>query len=546
MNSIEQNLLNQKISLLKHDIQDIIDKCSKEIYTHILDNLQLKKQEYITELEDAMKELKIVKDKNKLHQEYKKASRTVESLEYHRIKKKSNSNELMSELKHKREQAQEDFENMREIEEEYNTKEKELSINIPGFLFFFKDIVDMYGRCPHIKITDDIYQKRLDWLNSQSDKGALYFTIYDKIVNKIQYNILLEDKRKLEEYFLNLHQDYLTDSQYELFQNIQNNIIEYTNSSIKTKKLKDKFKIIVNNLSNLVVETGLNINEYIKEYHGLYIPLNINIKNESNNVLINGEFISTLYDDKVLEYKSILEELDISHKFITNSTNNLKQELYQYLYKEKTTVKKIVTIQPGKFYKKWSSLTDDEKVDRYDCFAEFFINKYLVEPNLVTHDKVDECICILKTLIKDNFKRIKFKDIKWNTKRGIIEQIFCLKYDIEKLEFYITDEKVKTDKPENAASSSEKPKKISSVRTIVNKNSEKIINEELVIFMIQAKKNKKLKQDDIKTLKDNFIEKLKEKLHLKRVTVNDKIQIFKKFDDIYSVIINNDSNSSIH
>ena len=44
MNSIEQNLLNQKISLLKHDIQDIIDKCSKEIYTHILDNLQLKKQ----------------------------------------------------------------------------------------------------------------------------------------------------------------------------------------------------------------------------------------------------------------------------------------------------------------------------------------------------------------------------------------------------------------------------------------------------------------------------------------------------------------------
>ena len=208
--------------------------------------------------------------------------------------------------------------------------------------------------------------------------------------------------------------------------------------------------------------------------------------------------------------------------------------MYQYLYKQ-STIKKVAN-QQEKFYKKWSCLTDEEKFDRYDSFAEFFINKYLVDPNLIEEDSIEQCISTLKTLIRANFNRIKFKDIKWNIKRGIIEQIYCLKYDIEKLEFYITVEKIKVN--EESSTSTEKPKKISSIRTILNKNNEKIINEELVIFIIHAKKHK---QDNIKTLKDDFIEKLKIKLYLKRITLNDKIQIFKKFDDIYSVIVNNDS-----
>jgi hypothetical protein len=59
----------------------------------------------------------------------------------------------------------------------------------------------------------------------------------------------------------------------------------------------------------------------------------------------------------------------------------------------------------------------------------------------------------------------------------------------------------------------------------------------LVIFIIHAKKHKQLNQDNIKTLKDDFIEKLKIKLYLKRITLNDKIQVFKKFDDIYKGLI---------
>lgn len=202
-------------------------------------------------------------------------------------------------------------------------------------------------------------------------------------------------------------------------------------------------------------------------------------------------------------------------------------------------VKKVPLHQKGKYFKKWSELKDDEKLDRYHEYIAYFIHKYLVEPDLIEGDEIELSINTVKNLITDNVKRLKFKDIKWNVKRGVIEQIYPLKFKEEDKSFYLTKEKVE----EPSSSSTPKTKKVSSVKSLINKETEKIINEDLVMYIIHLKKNKKLDADNLKTLKDEFLEKLKVKLHVKRITVNDKIQIFKKFDDIYSVITNNDSSS---
>ena len=123
-----------------------------------------------------------------------------------------------------------------------------------------------------------------------------------------------------------------------------------------------------------------------------------------------------------------------------------------------------------------------------------------------------------------------------------MEQINPLKFKEEDKSFYLVQVKEKEKDTVKI-----KPKKPSSVRTLINKETEKVINEELVMYILHLKKNKKLKVkiDNLKTIKDDFIERLKLKLHIKRVTVNDKIEIFKKFDEIYSVISNNDSTSSV-
>lgn len=533
-----QDLLNQRITFLKNNIQEIIDKCSSSSDKEFIDTLSSKKQEYMSELETAMKELKLSRDKTRRENEYKKVMRANESMEYHRIKKKSNSTELLNDLKKKREKAQNDFEKMMEIENQYNSKEQTLCPDLPGFLFFHKDIVDSYGNCPHILLNDNIKEERLEWLDNQDDNGQLYRYLYDKYILKIEHTVLINQKKDSELYFEKLHKDYLEPSQYNLLQSSEEYLKEYINSNVKTKKIKDKFKIIVNNISNIVIETGININEYISSLYGIYIPVNIRKDQENVQLSSTGEFMTTIYNDKVHEYKKIIEGIENSHRFLNNSTSNLKQELYQYIYNQ-LYVKKVSKGQRGKFFKKWSELTDEEKLDRYHSYTDDFINKFLVEPGLVEGNDIETLLNTVKNLITDNFKRLKFKDIKWNIKRGIVEQIFPLQFKEEDKSFYLTKEKEK----DTESSNKPKTKKISSVKSLITKVTEKIINEELVVYIIQLKKNKKLKSENIKVLKDEFLEKLKLKLHIKRVTVNDKIEVFKKFDDIYNVVANNDSSS---
>lgn len=539
-------LLNTRINLIKNNIQDIIGKCSdkNEMEDTIYNSLQNKKQEYMNELEIAMKELKVLKNKSRLESDYKKVASATDTMQYYRVKNKPNSEELMNQVKQKREEAQQDFENMKRMEEEYNFKENELCNTLPGFIFFYKDIVNSYGICPYIEISDDMLNKRKEWLDKQSDKGDLYYNIYDKLIMQTDYKKLQLSKNSIEDELQKLHINYLNSSQYDIFLKTEESIKEYNNATIKTKKLKDKFKIIINNISNLVIETGLNINEYIKNYYGLYIPINIPIKQNIEVIDDNGKFLVTLYNDKISEYMRIIDEIDVSKRFINNTITNLKYELYQYLYKAKS-VKKHSFVQVGKYFKKWSKMSDEEKEDRYISFSDYFVNKFLVNANIIDKEQSHEVIISLNKLLKENIKRIKYKNIKWNIKKGVIEQINCLKYNSENNEFYITQEKEveQSNKEGNSKGDSlPKTKKVSSARTIINKETEKIINEELVIFILNAKKNKSL--TDIKTIKDDFIEKLKDKLLLKRITLNDKIHIFKIFDDIYNVIINNNCNNS--
>jgi hypothetical protein len=549
------DLLNTKINLLKNNIQDIIDKSANKdnIEDVIFNSLQIKKQEYMTELENSMKELKSLKNKSRLQSDYKKVVSATDTMQYYRIKNKPNSEELMNQVKKKREEAQQDFENMKRIEEEYNLRE---CSTLPGFIFFYRDIVNNYGMCPYIEITDNLLNKRKEWLSNQNDKGELYYNVYDKLILQTDYKKLELSKSSIEEELQKLHINYLNASQYDIFIKTEEIIKEYNNANIKTKKLKDKFKIIINNISNLVIETGLNINEYIKSYYNLYIPINIPIKH--NIDIVDNQLLVSLYNDKILEYIHIIDEIDVMKRFINNTIMNLKYELYQYLYKAKS-IKKQSYNQEGKFFKKWSKMNDEEKEDRYNSFSYYFINKYLVNVNIIDKERSHELIIALNKLLKENMTKIKYKNIKWNIKKGIIEQISCLKYNAELNEFYIIQEKENkkimevqdndndndNDNNNNTGNESKtksslKTKKVSSARTIMSKDNEKIINEELVIFILNAKKNKML--NNIKELKDDFIEKLKNKLLLKRITLNDKIHIFKIFDDIYNVIINNNCN----
>lgn len=506
----KQNILQKEIVLLKNSIQEIIDK---------LDTTnEASKGELLLKKEEYKKKLNIALYKLQMHNECEKVLRESDSMQYHRLKKKENSNELINNIKKNRENAKENFEKIKLIENEYISKE---IAEIPGFIFFNNEIISSYGICPHIKLTDNILLERKEWLNNTNDNGALYYNLYNKIVDKIEYNNLIKQKVNLEDDIIKIHSDILSQLQIELLQNIINSITQYNSSSIKSKRLKDKFKEVINDIDSLVSETNLDINEYLSEYYLINLPISIN--NNTENLT------SKIYKDKIQEYKNVNLEIQSLLKFISNTTFNLKQLLYEHIFTESITTKKY--IQVGKFCKKWSMLNNIEKLDRYESFSEFFVHKYLLEPKLIDNTNLNTIITSLKDLLKVEYINIKYKNIKWNVQAGNIEQIRCLKYNDTNNQFSLTSN-IEIDKMI-------KVKKAISVRTILNKDTEKIVNEELLIFIVNSKKNNKLSKENIANLKDVIIEKLKVKLHLKRLTVNDKVQILKKFDEIHTIILNN-------
>lgn len=531
------NLLNKKIELLKHNIQDVINKQSNNVTDESVEN---EKQLYISELNKTINDLKDTKLQITRNNELKRVSRITESMLYYRVKNKHNSNELMQELKDNREVAQDNFEKMKKIEMKYTEKESlESDMIVPGFLFFHKTIMDKYNLCPFIKISDeddinDIIRNRKSWLQSQDDNGCTYYDLYDKIIRKTTLNDLNLHKKNMEDDFDKTYNDVFTKEQYGVYSLICENIIDYKTYTIKTKKLKDKFKIIINNVTNLVMETNLNINEYMSLYYDLFIPVNIPItkKIEEDKKIDGDMFFYNLYEDKLDKYKTVIEEIKSSTKYIINTEIYLKQNLYEYLFND-TKIKSAK--QVGKYFKKWSLLNDDEKKERYESFSNYFVDKYLVEPNLIDNDQSGILKTNLKNLLITEFKNIKYKNLKWDIKRGNLDQIYTLKYDSDKNEFYIKilENIVKVNKP----------KKQVSIKTILNKDNEKIINEEIVVFIINLKNNNTLESNidasSIKLLKDDCIEQIKTKMLLKRITVNDKLQIHKKFDEIFNIILHN-------
>lgn len=509
------NLLTQKINMLKNDIQDII---LSGIDTDVDDTINEIKNNKIIELDNAINNLK----KLKLEKNYNKICRENDSIRYYRVKNKSNSIELMIDFKDKREKAKEEYQKIQDIKSLYEINDPK---ELPGYLFFDKNVINAYNLCPYINIdenqdTDEIKNNRNEWLKNTIDNGEVYFKLRDKIINESEYNNYIIHKERIENSVNEIHDTHLSESQKQILEQTIEYINDFKNCTIKTKKIKEKFKIIINNISNLVIETRLNINEYLTLKYKLFIPIN---QFESKSTYIINECVINSYQMLIDNYTENNDLIESSQKYIKNTKINLKELLYKYFVEQESKLKEHQYKQIGKYHKKWTLLSDEEKHERFDSFSIDFVHKFLILSKLIDISEIDNMTNLLKDTLKDT--NISVKDIKWNIKMGIIEKIHSLKYNDTLKKFSIINiiEKEKNTK-----------KKPSSIKTIFNKDNEKIINELIVLCILKNKD----KEVPIKQLKEDALETVKDKLKLKRITINDKIQINKIFDDIHFVINN--------
>jgi hypothetical protein len=576
-NKNTMNTLIKSIEYIKKEVQYLIDKKKQLNNQEELKDKQIIKQidnekkiniQKLKQLTTELNKLKIEeKNKNKLPSGFNNAIRIADSLDFALAKKQKSEDAIIKakQAKETRLETRDKYLQFLMHEEEYNKYDSE---KIPGLLFFHETIIEKYGLCPFIdtNITDksntdenitiiknQLEKSRKEWLDAQNDNGLLYYQLYNKLYEMTEVNNYYIENKKLEHNIDILISSSLSDSQNEIYQWCIEFIEEYTHSGIKTKVLKDKFKTLIHKLSILYAETGLSIHDFLQKKYKQNIIINdLDIQSEQK---INDKLktIITIEEfDKLLDsYTDNIQNLENQQKYIRNILKNLKNNFYLYVT-NKVNVdanntnkdnKQQNFIQNGKYFKKWSQLTKDEQKERFYSYSEYYINKNIKNIDnsneLYIQTKIENLTNLLDDIYKE--KKLTSKDFKWNTKKGIIENIKYIEIDSNDNIIYNknisddtnneNDKKIKNKKPSN--------------KTLFTKENDKIINELLLVYVIKLLNDKKtsdisdinnvISKEDI----DNCCENIKTKLRLKKISNIDKTHIKKKCEEIYSIISNN-------
>ena len=258
---------------------------------------------------------------------------------------------------------------------------------------------------------------------------------------------------------------------------------------------------------------------------------------------------------------------------MTNTLNNLKLDLYNYLTDKQNFIKnenilskKSSVTQVGKYFDKWSSLSKEQKLERFESFSIYYIDKHLIETRLLDTSFRDTFANTLYNLLKDAFesKQLFYKNISWNIKKGVIDYVKILQYEDKVFKLNVPDrtadkvtkdqttDKVndQTDKVKNKINdqtdkvndqTTDKAVKINtkkvSTKQIITKDTEKIINEDLLHFILKRIQSgvNEISEQDIETV----LERIKIRLRVKKLSTKDTSYISDKYREIFEVVNNN-------
>jgi hypothetical protein len=576
---MDKNRLIQQIDNLKNDIQNLINTKKELVDKDKIKICNEDKKIKMSNLKKLTDELNAILKKERIEiqnkNELRNITKSIDNLEYQASKKmgKSVAIDNVNKIKEMREITKSKYLEYLEIEKKYMEYDPK---KVPGYLFLHSKILKEYGLCPYMEINisnstseniNDHIKKlensRLEWLNSQNDKGLLYFNLYNDINEKLTLKTLDKNKKDIEKSIDIFIRENLSDSQYEIYNDCIKFIKEWINCRIKTKRIKDKYKTFINNLSILFNETLFEFHTLLSIKYNIQINinhfdnLNKNV-NKSKDDRLQKILLVEKFNEYIKEYTTKLELMNTNERYVKNITNQLKCDLCLFLTDKKSfnikmplyniNKQKNKITQSGKYFKKWSLLSQDEQLERFESFSKYYVQNI----NIYEKDEL-ELSDKLFDLLNDLYisKQLSYRDFKWNIKMGYIEKITKLKYDKENgfVLDLVKSNKEKTDTENNDTISNnnsniDNSKKKVSYKTIINMDTERIINEEILYFIL--KKNiKQINNIDLyNKYKNDILEIIKIKLKIKKISVDDKQKIYKIYDDIYKIIETN-KNSKI-
>jgi hypothetical protein len=492
-----------------------------------IDNLQSDVQYLITktnhmELESAER-TKCLQEKNIKTKELKQLMKQA------RVTPKASEDPVpkVRKVKAERDKLKEEYMEYVKNEEEYFQKDPQ---TLPGIVFLHDSVIEEYGVCPYINIdceSEEIHQKRSDWLTLQEDKGATYFKLYEQLFSTKETEELEARLLTIESQLLDTINKSLDSSQMEIYNATLQSFVCYCDCKIKTKIMKERLKGIVHNLSILKAESGL----HIQEYWGAKYSVPVEVNELTSLAPTKHDFYLVEVFNKLLEeYKEAIDNIHTHKKFKDNTQRYLRNELYLFLTNQKvfSSHRTVVAQQPGKYFRRWAILSKEEIDERFFSYAVYYIDKTIHNPSPNAETKA-LLLENLSKLLQESYqsKEMIYRDLKWNTTKGMIEHIKTLSYDKDNSKFILKSSK---------SHLSVKTTKSLSKRTVITKESEKVMNEEMLYFIVDLLKKDKDKDAPNETDHANVLERIKTKLRLKKINNSDKGVIEQKLKEMYQVI----------
>jgi len=304
----------------------------------------------------------------------------------------------------------------------------------PGWTFLLSPVIRAYGICPYLNVKDhDSKKKRVEWLQSKADGGKLYQETVVKLLDQ-QWMADLENditmiRQELRDHvnrtISSLNDQTMKESSYTMASNedvtsqysysgddlpviidhddLIENIRKRKEAKSQNKKVKETWNQTLRTLNYLYIKRGVDFSKYIHAVYGWvvrYKPPGITGEDE-----LDSRFES-LYE----RYNSTVSKLNNFRYELEKEKEDAEQQLAT-LISQNFQLKQV-----GRYWKKWSSLTDEKKEERIKSYCDWFAREQN-KPMSMADDLTTFIISKLES------KELRIMDLKWDSQKGVITHI---------------------------------------------------------------------------------------------------------------------------
>lgn len=291
--------------------------------------------------------------------------------------------------------------------------EKDDDLNYPAWLFCVTDIIDAYGLCPHLTLSEK--HLRSEWLSKTHDKGVLYDKLRKRLIDKEGLQKLQVELDSSRAHLEKLVKDCLVDSGLTYangYSSPVEYIIEETRifkaTKSRSKAVRDRWKDVVTFVENAYEKVGINLCKYQDLVHGMTLKVPLPSVKQ-----VNQDF-----DTACEAFVSARRLLTSEDSFVIKQREDAVRKLSNFIQGD------FAREQVGRYFKRWTMLSLDQQRERIESFASWKA-KTMDIPNQHISELVDLVINGLQS------KTLKCSALQWSSKTGVIDDITGLEWKSE-------------------------------------------------------------------------------------------------------------------